>query len=612
MTSQSDRHRRGGVLVGTLIFVVLAGVTGWLGYRYWADRQDSVSSTELITRAVSRGPFDHVVLQQGEIESSSNLEIICEVQSRGSGGTQILWVIDEGTRVQAGDKLVELDSSQLEQELKEDRLRVITAESSVKTAEAVLEQAKIAWEEYKEGVYETEKRGILSEMAIAEQNLSKARLAFESTERLVAKGLVKDLQLQADQFAVVNSENQYETEKQRLWVLTELTLERMRVQHTSDIESAETALRAAQSELEERRAEMEDRQQQIRNCVMYAPSDGVVVHANRYSSRGGSAEFVVEAGAMVRERQPIIRLPDPTKMQVRCKVNESQITLIQSGMPVKIAIDAMPGLRLRGRVSRVNRYAEPGGWMSSAIKEYATTIEIIDPPEDIRTGMTAAVEIFVEQLPDSLQIPIQGLYEHGGQMFTLVRQRDETGNQRRDRYETRVVKIGATNDTMASIVSGLEEGENVILNLRQHLTLLDLPPIEREDNSDLDDLRQLDADTRLTGAAAPGRDAADDGGGGEQGSRAGRPDGGGPGGGGPGGGRPGGGRPDVATIVQRSMERNDTDGDGVISREEAEAADGRAREMLLQADSDGDGKVTRAELRAALEQRMAGNGGDGE
>lgn len=68
----------------------------------------------------------------------------------------------------------------------------------------------------------------------------------------------------------------------------------------------------------------------------------------------------------------------------------------------------------------------------------------------------------------------------------------------------------------------------------------------------------------------------------------------------------------MATIVQRSMERNDTDGDGVISREEAEAADGRAREMLLQADSDGDGKVTRAELRAALEQRMAGNGGDGE
>lgn len=606
MTSQSDRHRRGGVLVGTLIFLVLAGATGWLGYRYWTDRQDSVSSTDLITRAVSRGPFDHVVLQQGEIESSSNIEIICEVQSRGSGGTQILWVIDEGTRVQAGDKLVELDSSQLEQELKEDRLRVITAESSVKTAEAVLEQAKIAWEEYKAGVYETEKRSILSEMAIAEQNLSRARLAFESTERLVAKGLVKDLQLEADKFAVVNAENNLEAEKQKLSVLRDLTLRRMEVQFTSDIESAETALRAAQSELEERRAEMQEREQQIRNCVMYAPSDGVVVHANRYSSRGGNAEFVVEAGAMVRERQPIIRLPDPTKMQVRCKVNESQITLIQSGMPVKIAIDAMPGLRLRGRVARVNRYAEPGGWMSSAIKEYATTIEIIDPPEDIRTGMTAAVEIFVEQLPDALQIPIQGLYEHGGQMFTLVRKRDESEKQRRDRYETRVVKIGATNDTMASIVDGLDEDENVILNLRQHLTLLDLPPIEREDNSDLDELRQIDPETRLTGAATP-QDATAEGGaaggwGEGQGSRGGQA----------GGGGPGGGRPDVATIVQRSMERNDTDGDGVISREEAEAADGRAREMLLQADSDGDGKVTRAELRAALEQRMAGNGGDGE
>ncbi len=140
-------------MVGLMVCLVLAGVTGWIGYTYWYKGGDSVSLDDLIVRQVDRGPFDHVVLEQGEIESSSNKELICEVESRGSGGTQILWVIDEGTRVKKGDKLVELDSSSLEQDLKEARLKVLTAKSNVKTAEAVLEQAEIAKQEYLEGVY---------------------------------------------------------------------------------------------------------------------------------------------------------------------------------------------------------------------------------------------------------------------------------------------------------------------------------------------------------------------------------------------------------------------------------------------------------------------------
>ncbi len=75
----------------------------------------------------------------------------------------------------------------------------------------------------------------------------------------------------------------------------------------------------------------------------------------------GSSEFVVEAGAMVRELQTLFLLPDPNKMQVRAKVNESRITLIREGMPVKIQVGQQ---ELIGRVSKVNKYAEAGGWMT--------------------------------------------------------------------------------------------------------------------------------------------------------------------------------------------------------------------------------------------------------
>jgi len=352
--------------------------------------------------------------------------------------------------------------------------------------------------------------------------------------------------------------------------------------------------------------------------VMVAPSDGVVVHANRYSSRGGSAEFVVEAGATVRERQEIIRLPDPSLMQVKCKINESRITLINEGMAARISVDAIPGLKLTGRVMKVNRYAEPSSFFSSSIKEYATIIEVIDPPENIRTGMTAEVQIFVEQLEDALQIPIQGLYEHGPDMFSLIQRGP-------DSFETVKVKINATNDTMASISDGISENDTVVLNLRDHLSLMELPAIVREDNSEM---RELATEgSKQAAAKGPAGEGGRPGAGGPGGGRPGGPGGGrsggpgggrpgGPGGGrpgGPGGGRPGGagggGMPDVGTIVNMSMQRSDTDSDGKLSADEIQAMDSRFRSSVSAADTDGDGFVTKAELTQSMKKRMSGGGG---
>ena len=71
----------------------------------------------------------------------------------------------------------------------------------------------------------------------------------------------------------------------------------------------------------------------------------------------------------------------PALMQGKCKVNESRITLNREGMAAKIEIDAIPGMKLTGRVIKVNRYAEPGSYFSSSIKEYATIIESLDPAQ---------------------------------------------------------------------------------------------------------------------------------------------------------------------------------------------------------------------------------------
>ena len=464
---------------GLVLMFVIVSILGGGGYYYWNLSRTSSVNDDLITAEAIAGPFDHIVLEQGELESTSNVEVVCKVRARnGASGTAILWVVDEGTVVIKGDKIVELDASALETALKEKRLQVLAAEAAVAAAKALVEQSEISRQEYLEGLFQTEENLIQSEMAIAEQSLRKAQLAMESTQRLVAKGLVNSLQLEADQFAVANNQNLLQSAERRLKVLQNLTRQKMLVQFDSAISSAQAQLASATESLNEEKGDAVELESQIAFCVITAPSDGVVIHANSYSSRGGNAEFVVEAGAVIRERQTIVRLPDPKRMQVKANVNESRITLIRPGMPAKIRVDAVNNLELVGRVSKVSRYAEPGSWFSSSIKEYATIVEIVEPPETIRTGMTAEVQIFVEQLPNATQVPIQAIYEHGGKTYSLVKKGSTS-------FDTREVTMGATNETLATIKDGITPGESVVLNLRQNLSLMNLPKLEREDNAAL-------------------------------------------------------------------------------------------------------------------------------
>ncbi len=235
----------------TFLVIVLLCAVGY-GVWYWfSSSKQTVSYDDLILHEVTKGSFDHIVLEQGEIESSSNMEVLCQVKAKGSGGTPILWVIDEGTAVTKGQLIVQLDKSALEDEVQAQRILVNSAKAKLISSEALLEQSKIARTEYLEGTYLTEEKTILSEIAVAEQELRKAQLASLSTERLVAKGLVKSLQLEADQFAVANAKNKLEGAQGRLKVLQELTQKKMLVQFDSEIEKSKAQVASDRSILEE-------------------------------------------------------------------------------------------------------------------------------------------------------------------------------------------------------------------------------------------------------------------------------------------------------------------------------------------------------------------------
>ncbi|MBU6175068.1 MAG: HlyD family efflux transporter periplasmic adaptor subunit, partial [Planctomycetes bacterium] len=447
--------------------------------------------------------------------------------------------------------------------------------STVISSEAALSKAEIARQEYLEGTYLTERKAILSEISVAQQNLRKAELSLQSAERLAAKGTLKPLQIEAEEFAVQNAQSTLESAEGRLRVLDELTKAKMLVELNSGIATAKAKLDSDRSTLGEEKEKLEEIQNQIRSCEVKAPADGQVVYANKFGSRGGS-DFVVEPGALVREQQTIFLLPDPSRMQVKAKVNESRITLIREGMPVKISLNAVEN-ELLGRVTKVNKYAEPGNWFGSNVKEYAVFIQIFEPPETIRTGMTAEVRIFVEQIPDATQIPVLAVHEVKRHHFVLVRKGDE--------WETREIKIGAANEKFVTSDVGVTAGEEVVLNPRNHLNKMKIPEIQEVDNRN--ELAKI--------AAQPLPKPQ---GGGE------RPKG------------SGGGSPNIDAIVTAIMGRVDTNTDGKISKEEA-AADDNMKNRFDDSDLNKDGSIDKAELTAGMRKMMSsgmgrpGGGGPG-
>lgn len=608
------RQRRGKLLFNAISGLTVLAITGAVVWAVFLREAPVAKGSGPIVNLVSQGTYEFVVTEQGEIENSSNIELKCEVKSRNSSGVTILEVVPEGTVVQKGDLLVRLDSSALDLERVQQQITCNTSESLVIQARNTLEAAQISRIEYLEGTFKQEEKLILAEVFVAEQNLRSAQLALESAQRLAAKNIVNPLQLEGAQFAVDKARNELEAAQTKLEVIRKYTREKMLKQFDSDIATSEAKLSAEENSYQLELDKLKDIERQVLGCTILAPSGGQVVYANKFSSgrSGSNAEFVVEAGATVREQQPIIRLPDSNLMHVKALINESRITLVRPGMPVTIRVDAISDSLLQGEVTKVNQYAEPGGWSSGNVKKYAAFVRIIDPPASIRSGMNAEVRIHVERRPDAIQVPVQALAEVKGHYFCLVKNGEN--------YETREVEIGSTNDKTAVINSGLQKDEQVVMNPRGYPNYLQLPAIA---DRELPAIANSTPGANVTPAGLPGSGAGGPGSGGRPGMAGGPPGTGGPGAGGPpgpggpgGAGGPGGerrGPPNAAAIVTRVMQ-NDTDADGKISESEMAAMDDRTREMLTAADTNNDGFVDKTEVliaAAAVVQKIKAMGGVG-
>lgn len=464
----SPATRRGNVVLRLMLVLAVVVGAGWLAMNYLPRDGSNASLDAAMLTEVTRGDFELLITERGEIESVGDVEVRSEVKSQNTPGLSILRIVPEGEMVKEGDFLIELDSSALQEDRTKQKIAVNTAEALLVEARNLYETAEITLEEYREGVFVQERQTLESEKFVAEENLSRAEEYLEYSKKLASKGYVSDLQLEADAFAVDKSKKELDAAKTKLDVLDKFTKAKMLKQFQSDVLITKARWEAEKNSLQLELDKLHEIEDQLAKCIITAPREGLVKYAH-VRDRGGQNDFIVEEGAVVRERQTIIRMPDTTQMRVKLNVNESLIQYVREGMPARIKPIGMEGVVLPGVVDYVNQYAEPTGWRKANVKEYKAYVKLDGSASGLRTGMTASVTIESLRQPSALQMPVQAVYLHGGQAFCFV--------ERGGKLIAQPVTCGATNERFYVVEEGLNDSDRVAMNPRQLLELVDLPPL---------------------------------------------------------------------------------------------------------------------------------------
>lgn len=457
----ADSSTRGRWWLRGLLAVIAIAVI-WAVGSFIAGAAVQSESGARLTHKIKRADLHVTVTEQGTLESSNNTEIKCKVR----GASTVLWVIEAGTIVKPGDEVVRIDPSTIEDNISAQKILYETALANKIISESDVAVAKTSITEYLESTYEEDRNTIENEIFVAEQDLKTSQLSYESTKRLVARGLVTSLQLEGEEFAVESAKKSLELTQKRLNALEKYTKEKQLQELRSTLQAAEATLAARTASLELEKARLDREEQQLENCVILAQSSGMVIHPS-------AAEWKetpdIEEGATVRQDQVLLIIPDLSKMQVKVGIHESKVDRVKPGMTARITLQ---DLTIDGKVDTVASITKPAGWWTGNVVKYDTMIQI-ESPEGLKPGMSAEVEIVLAEHKNVLTIPVAVVVETEEEYFCWVK--TPKGPRRRP------LVLGDSNDQFIVVKAGVKEGDEVVLN-----------PLAFVDEAQQDALKPLD------------------------------------------------------------------------------------------------------------------------
>ena len=437
------------IVIGLVIIAVLAGgVFAFLSFQN--NRSVRTTAGNMKVASINTGSLTSTISATGKVRSSQNVSL-----NWLASGTVEQVLVAVGDTVQAGEKLATLERSSLPQSIILAQADLFNARESLDNlyTEANISRTKAMQDiaTYEKAVrdaqYQLDNFTVPSNMsdmdtvaALDEMKaiLDQARLNFEPykyySETDDTREELKD--------ALDTAQADYNTAVKRL-------------QYEYDLQVAQDNLDRAHEDYQQYKDGPDPAEVDFMNAKI-AAAEATINQAWIESSIAGTVTDVInQAGDRVVQNQASFRIDDLSGLYVDVEVSEVDIDQVQVGQPVKISLDGVRGHEYQGKISEV---ALISSQTSNAVN-FPVTVELTDPDESVRPGMTAEVEIEVAQLADVVLIPNQAVRVENGTQVVYVLQPDGSTLPIE-------VGLGISSETYSQLVSGnLQPGDQVVISI---------------------------------------------------------------------------------------------------------------------------------------------------
>ena len=155
----------------------------------------------------------------------------------------------------------------------------------------------------------------------------------------------------------------------------------------------------------------------------------------------------------------VLTIADLTRMIINAHVNQADVSRLSAGLKVDIQVEAIPGLVVQGQVERI----APQATILNGIKGFAARILLTESDPRIQPGMTANIKIPVQSAAGVVAVPLGAVFTEYNE--TLKKQERYVYVQQQERFQRRLIQIGVADYFFAEILSGLNPGEVVSLEM---------------------------------------------------------------------------------------------------------------------------------------------------
>jgi HlyD family secretion protein len=355
--------------------------------------------------ASERGDIARSVVATGKIEPLTKVE----VKSKASGIVEKIY-LDAGDRVTTGQVLADLDQEQL-------RATVAEAQANLEAAEAAQLAAEAS---YQKNLVDAEG----PDVPYLKNDVDRAHDLYK--QGLIALNVMQD------------AEKNYQLGLNR-------QSSAVRAAQMSKAMVAQSKAQVAQT-----KAALDDADENLRYATITSPMNGVVLSKDVEVGDAVSSILVLGSQATL-----VMTLGDTSEVYVLGKVDEADIGKVYLGQEARIVVESFKDRKFAGRVTKI----APLGVDKDNVTTFEVRVSIQNPGGELRANMSANAEIILEEKKNVLLVP-EGAVIFDKDKGASVEVPDPKGEDGRRKL---AVKLGITNGVKAEVLSGLNEGQKVIL-----------------------------------------------------------------------------------------------------------------------------------------------------